>query len=797
MSARNAIRIGLIGLAMLAALLGASAQALASTGYVSAGSFGAKGAGDGQFDEPSGVAVNDSSGDVYVYDAGNHRVEWFNSTGSKLEGQFNGSASPTGQFSAPTVLTEHAEHGTLFNLAIDNDPSSPSVGDVYVVDPGSEVIDKFSATGTYLSQLTGFKAIFGVTIDTTGNLWVAEEGIEENGNNIGPVQKFDNSLVNKLVAEVKPEDLRSPGIAIDSEQNLYLLKGEPNVVKFDKEGKFIEENTSCGCVKGLAIDSGTNELLADEGSEIVRFGSFGKSPEEKIEGVLSSYGIAVNGTTHTLYATQREAGTVAIFELVPLPEVITGSTSGLSRTSVKLEGEVNPGGEAVTSCQFEYGTSTSYGQTVPCTPAPGSGSSSVPVSAEVTGLTTQTTYHYRLVAHNAHGSRVGASQEFATEVAVEGVLTGEATEVQATTSTLNGSFEPNGYDTHYFFEYGPVGFYNSTTPSIDAGSASEIKLVSVAVSGLVPHEVYNFRIVAENSFGRTTGEAGYFFTSILAPEVSGTPSASFVGPQSAVLNGSFNPEHISTRYHYEYGPCPTLAGCATVKDTPEETSSVYGLVGATEEVTGLSPQTIYSYRLVVSNEFEEEEKVFGGKVTGVEGTFETGAAPAPAAQTGGFSAVTSTSAVISGTADPDGLPASYAFELGIYNGANTQYGVIFSGSAGSTAGPVEEMLPLVGLQPGTTYAYRITVSSGYITSEAHTVQGAVATFTTSGLPSVLALPAPLAQLPVPHVTFPKATSASKGKAKPKKKVKTRSKKRKKAKNTKGKKARRSATHGRR
>lgn len=49
---------------------------------------------------------------------------------------------PTGQFSSPD------------GIAIDNnDPSSPSVGDVYVVDPGHNVIDKFSATGAYLSQL--------------------------------------------------------------------------------------------------------------------------------------------------------------------------------------------------------------------------------------------------------------------------------------------------------------------------------------------------------------------------------------------------------------------------------------------------------------------------------------------------------------------------------------------------------------------------------------------------------------------------------------------------------------------
>jgi phosphodiesterase/alkaline phosphatase D-like protein len=767
--------IALLVVGMSVVFLGVTAPAFAGTGYISAGSFGTGGSGEGQFNEPAGVAVDDLSGDVYVYDAGNRRVEWFDSSGGKFEGQFNGNTSPSGQFTPPATVSEEATHGTLFNLAIDNDPTSASVDDVYVVDPGHNVIDKFSMTGVYLSQLTGFNApIFGVAVDRLGNLWVAEEGKEENGKNIGPVQEFDGSLTNSHITTLNPEKLRSPGLAVDSEQHLYLLRGEPDVVKFDKEGNFVEENTFCGCVTGVAVDSGTDELLADEGTAIARFGPFGKAPEERITGISSSYGVAVNGTTHTLYASQRGADTITIFDLVPLPDVTTGPVSEIQRTSVKLEGEVNPDGEEVTSCEFEYGTTTSYGHTAPCMPAPGSGTSPVPVSAEVNGLVAQTTYHYRLVAHNAHGPRAGADGQFTTLVAVEGVLTGEASEVQAMTATFNGSLEPNGTDVRYFFEYGPVGSFGSVTESADAGSATEDKSVSVAVSGLVPHQVYNVRLVAENTFGRTTGESSYFITPIIPPQIPGTPSVSFVGSQSAVLNTSLNPEHTFTRYHYEYGPCPTLVGCATVQSTGDETSSVYGLTGASQEISGLAPQTTYSYRLVASNEFEEEGKAIGGKATGTEGVFTTASAPAPSAETGGFGAVYQTSAIITGIVNPEGVPASYAFELGVYNGASTQYAVVSSGSAGSSAVPVEEALQLTGLQPGTTYAYRIAVSSGYIDNESHTLQGATVTFGTGGSPSVLVLPPVLAQLPIPNIAFPKKASTPK-----KKKVKAAPKKRKK------------------
>ena len=95
-------------------------------------------------------------------------------------------------------------------------------------------------------------------------------------------------------------------------------------------------------------------------------------------------------------------------------------------------------------------------------------------------------------------------------------------------------------------------------------------------------------------------------------------------------------------------------------------------------------------------------------------------------------------------AGPEGQPATYAFELGVYAGAGTQYGTAFRGSVSASGTLVEESLGLSGLQPGTTYAYRITVSSGY-----GQATGATQTFTTEGLPSVLSVPGALAMLSVP------------------------------------------------
>src|SRR6185312_14050883 len=95
-SSRRAIVCALLVSASLLTLFCGSA--FAGREYVSGGSFGSEGSGNGQLEEPHGVAVNDSTeplvqpaaGDVYVVDSGNNRVEQFSSAGAYV-GQFNGS----------------------------------------------------------------------------------------------------------------------------------------------------------------------------------------------------------------------------------------------------------------------------------------------------------------------------------------------------------------------------------------------------------------------------------------------------------------------------------------------------------------------------------------------------------------------------------------------------------------------------------------------------------------------------------------------------------------------------------
>src|SRR5437763_16536348 len=78
----------------------------------------------------------------------------------------------------------------------------------------------------------------------------------------------------------------------------------------------------------------------------------------------------------------------------PPPKVRTGPAKHVTSTSATLTGTVNPNGSA-TTCFFEYGKTKAYGSTTP-TQDVGSGTKTVHVTATVTGLTPNTTYHYQL-----------------------------------------------------------------------------------------------------------------------------------------------------------------------------------------------------------------------------------------------------------------------------------------------------------------------------------------------------------------------------------------------------------------
>ena len=202
-----------------------------------------------------------------------------------------------------------------------------------------------------------------------------------------------------------------------------------------------------------------------------------------------------------------------------LPHAVTEGSSEQTGTTVKLSGSVDPEG-TYTTYHFEYGTGAeNYSAATPEKSA-GEGSTSVPVSATVTGLQPGTTYHYRITANSAEGTAVGTDETFKTSGTPPPppptATTEAAAEVRDESAILAASVNPNGADTHYYFEYGP----NSTLlersvpapPGNDAGAGTSSVHEGVEAPGLLPSKTYYYRVVASNSTGTSYGVEKSFTT---------------------------------------------------------------------------------------------------------------------------------------------------------------------------------------------------------------------------------------------------------------------------------------------
>ena len=468
---------------------------------------------EGKFSEPAGVAVNDETEDVYVVDRGNKRVEEFSK-----DGDFIAEFGPPGGFADPEAI------------AVDNAGSGlPSDGDVYVSDTTSAshedyVVDKFTATGAYVEQLTGtcpsegetelggtcepsgvevepFEGnIPGIAVEAEGNVWV--------GSTYSYQALTEFSDTGSYIKTFQPACAPLLGLAVDSSSTGYFTDCNGRLVKFDPTTG-AEPLGEFGGGGALALDPSTGDLFDDQASKIEEYAPIETPEQGPLEsfpsaGLADSDGVAVSGAG-TVYATERTAGEVEAFGEYPLPRVAVGAASSLRPTSVTLEGSVDPEGAKVSSCEFEYGTTTSYGQTAECEPAAGSlgeGTEPVLVSAKVSGLASGTTYHYRLVAGNAIGTNRGSDQVFTTPG--PSITEEQVTYVEATSATLGAQIDPRGSQTSYHFEYDTSPYTSSTphgtslpVPSVSVGAGTSAVPVSVRVTGLKPGTVYYYRAVAE------------------------------------------------------------------------------------------------------------------------------------------------------------------------------------------------------------------------------------------------------------------------------------------------------------
>lgn len=437
-----------------------TASALAARGHVFETSFGKTGTGNGEFKEPQGVAVNEATGDVYVVDKGDNRVEWFSAAGA-FEGQFDGSgafevkgkvetdpSTPPESFSEPTwIAVDNACHLHKPELSESTQPTcaeyDPSDEDVYVADAGHSAVGKFSPSGEYLGQLTEgspgnpLGGMSGLAVDAAGELWVAYRGSEFFAQNVAD---FDDSQANTLIANREMRHTSGAyleaGFALDPQHDVYLnLAGygpEAFVIKFNESGEPVNEEfeplKAGGDVTALSSEANSGDVYIDEINAVKVRTPQGGLLETLGAGHLSGgAGIGENAGSETVYVADAQADVVDIFAPEPpgSPTVEGASVSDVGASSATFEGEVNPRGPAG-EYRFEYGpcailavSSCAKSAFTERAPEPdgsvGSGFPVVAVSQHVQDLLPHTTYHVRLMADNTLGGAQGEELTFTTQ----------------------------------------------------------------------------------------------------------------------------------------------------------------------------------------------------------------------------------------------------------------------------------------------------------------------------------------------------------------------------------------------
>ncbi len=727
-SARSAALIRILATAItttaLAFLLALSATpALATTGHGFAGSFGGLGSEEGKFSpRPSGVGVG-LSGEVFTADSG----EDSGSPHPRLQ-RFDA----TGTVQAAFLVESLIEPGAV---AVD----SATEGGVYVTGlipaTGAPEVAKYSPAGAFQYDLdaslseTSFNFGSLVAVDpSNGTVYVTATNNNTFAQEIDSFSQSTGAFIASFNGESGSPDgafICPAGLALDPTHHIYVLdpcKGR--VDKYSSAGTWeaTVDDGSRGAVQALASDPKTGEVYVAEagvsGLQVTNFAAGGASviytfPAANVAS-LSAMAVGPDGT---VYLGDGVAAVVDRFTPFLGPTVTTAAASQVERTSATFNGTIDPEGIA-SEYHYEYGLGNTYGSSTPDIDA-GSGNTANAAPGPITGLTSNTTYHYRIAGSNASGSIVGEDQTLTTAAAPPSVdgSPAFASSITPSGASLHASVNPQHSLSSFRIEYGTSTAYGSSSPEAggEVGEQSTDQAVATTLTGLQPGTLYHFRVSAENGTeGPQTGADATFITAPAAPA-----SAAEVTSRKATLSGTIDPHGTATTYHFNYGPS-TAYGART----PElDGGSGNGEQTVAEHIAGLSPSSTYHVQVVATSN--------GITRSGADGSFTT--APAPSATVADPIAVTTSSAMLQGAANTNGLAGSYHFEVSATEGSFATSTA--EQSLPAATGVQTVSAPISGLPPGQNLQVRLVVSSDEVSDLSEAAFFATAPLPPEGFPA--------------------------------------------------------------
>jgi hypothetical protein len=540
---RPRVRAWMLGVSVLVVVLALGGSRSASAGLVHpfVSSFAA-----GSI--PQAVAVDQTSGDLYVIDLGANTVLKFDASGAPTDFSAVGSNTLDGA-SGPNLTPEG---GFFFDfnaaqVAVDNSGGATD-GYLYVTNSFAGVVDVFDTTGTYVGHIDGSLATpqtggeaCGVAIDPTGHVYVAYYQ--------GHVDKYtpvDADPANDTFAGQLENVFNSCNLAVDSAGTMYVSSWSSGpLTKYDPSQ--LDQPSPAGTVItttsfGVAANPLNDDVYVDEGDHVAQYDPAGVLIGQSGIGHLSStsFGVAINATTDNLYASDSSDATVKQFGPavdVPEPTVTITPPSDITTSGATFAGTVNPGGAdplSDTTWHFEY--STDGGASWTSTPGgdAGTGTSPVPVSEQVDGLLPNQDVQVRLVATNAGATVTSSVESFTTIAIAPDAVTRQAQDIGPSHAVLTATLNAHHAPTTYYFEYGTTTAYGTSVPAgQDGNGGAEVRTIAVtqAVYGLQPGTTYHYRVVAHNLANTAVGtDRTFTTTTALAASSSraGIPGSGFL-----------------------------------------------------------------------------------------------------------------------------------------------------------------------------------------------------------------------------------------------------------------------------
>jgi hypothetical protein len=594
---RQALRVLALICVVLMAVIGFNPRpALAATSRQLVKTFGS-------FSAPSGIAIDQTKGNVLVADGGlSETVDIFGPEGEAPSGVsvteipgFNFGNEPSG-------------------VAVDDSASSPSKGAVYVTDVRNNSVKKFALNASHeyelqeeLNASPGFGEPLGVAVNASGDVFVGDYGSQS-------IVEFSPTGV-ELQRISTAATVRQPSaVTLDATGDLYVqgyTRGDVYEYIANSAGEVTSGSSTRQVVEqgatGITFDSGSETLYVAMRDHLAAYSASGALEGEFGYGALgSTQRLVVDGANDDLYVVDGAKADVAVFGApVIVPGVAISLASNVTGTKATLNGSVNPEGIEVESCTFEYGTTTAYGHTAPCDGSIPADSEQHPVTANVAGLEADgVTYHYRILARNANGVSQSADKTLTTAATT---FTEAATKVGVDSATLNGTVRPEGRQySECDFEYklATESAYKDAPcnpPAANIEPDFTAHAVDASLPELQANATYEFRLKATTAAGAIYGEFQKL-TTTGPPQISEVHASD--ATQGAVyLEAKINPSGFGTSYHFEWGSTPSYG-----HEVPSEFEPYIGngnepvLVRA--KLTGLTVGGTYHYRVVATNSAE-------------------------------------------------------------------------------------------------------------------------------------------------------------------------------------------------